>query len=727
MTANRRRTRSARSDLGASSLGPAVIGSTSKPAALGPETPVTALSGIGPKRAAALAERGIITVLDLLLNLPARYQDWRRRVPLSQLQPGTTAVIEGVLDGVKERPMRGFRWRRLVTGWLSDETGARVRVVWFNLPAYMHGRLPIGERVAAYGKISSTPDGALELAHPEIERIGDGLAPVRPIYRLPEEVPQRLYSALVARALEQFSASLRGALPESILTAADVRPLYRVLRELHAPAADADIEMLNNGRSDAHVALALDEMFAFQLAMLIERARKARRSGPAFKGSGRLSDELIAALPFDLTPAQQTAIREIGAELARNRQMNRMLMGDVGSGKTLVAFWAALRALESGYQAVMMAPTELLAEQHHRSFERLCASMGIRSALLTGRIAGAPHAAILRAVSRGEIQMLFGTHALIQEGVKPARLGLAIVDEQHRFGVFERARLKTLSPNAHMLLMTATPIPRSFAMLLFANLDLTILDQTPPGRTPIATELFAESRLDEIERLVRREIELGHRAYFVVPLIEGDEEDLPSIEAMVKRLRNGALGRSRIGVLHGRLNAIDKQKVMRDFRDGALDVLVSTTVVEVGIDVPEATVIVIVAAERYGLAQLHQLRGRVGRGTAPSRCCLVISQGAEAAARGRLELVAKSRNGEEVARADLQIRGPGDLLGSRQSGALPLRFARFITDYSLIDRARRMAEDWLKRDSRLILEESAGCRNALARLLSEGFSLGDVG
>ncbi len=709
-------------------MGPAVTGGRLRPAARGPETPVSTLSGIGPKRAAALAERGITTILDLLLNLPIRYQDWRKRVPLSQLQPGTTAVIEGELDEIKERPMRGFRWRRLVTGWLSDETGARVRVVWFNLPAYMHGRLPIGERVAAYGRISSTSDGVLELAHPEIERIGDESArPVRPVYRVPDEIPQRLYSALVARSLEEFGASLAGALPESLLASAGVPPLFRVLRDLHAPAADTDIEKLNNGRSEAHAVLALDEMFAFQLAMLIERARKARRSGPAFKGARTLSDGLIATLPFELTRSQQIALGEIDAEVSRNRQMNLMLMGDVGSGKTLVAFWAALRAIESGYQAAMMAPTELLAEQHHRSFERLCGAMGIRSTLLTGRITGAQRAVILRGVSRGEIPMLFGTHALIQEGVKPARLGLAIVDEQHRFGVFERARLKALSPNAHMLLMTATPIPRSFAMLLFANLDLTMLDEMPPGRTPIATELFAESQLDEVERLVRREIEQGHRAYFVVPLIEGDEEHLPSIEAMVKRLRHGALGQSRIGVLHGRLNAIDKQNVMRDFRDGALDVLVSTTVVEVGIDVPEATVIVIVAAERYGLAQLHQLRGRVGRGTAASRCCLVISPGADAAARARLELVAKSRSGEEVARTDLQMRGPGDLLGSRQSGALPLRFARFITDYSLIDRARRMAEDWLKRDPRLTLEESAGCRSALARLLSEGFSLGDVG
>jgi ATP-dependent DNA helicase RecG len=727
LTAKRRRAPAARSGSEASS-GPAVTGSRSKPAALAPETSVSALAGIGPKRAAALAERGILTVLDLLLNLPLRYQDWRRRVALSQLQPGITAVVEGVLDEVKERPMRGSRWRRLVTGWLSDETGARVRVVWFNLPAYMQGRLPIGERIAAHGRVSGGADGIVELAHPEIERLSGGLArPLRPIYSRPEELPQRLYSALVAGTLAEVGASLSGAIPESLLTSGDGRRLGRALGELHAPEADADIEALNQGRSAAHAALALDEMFAFQLALLIERSRKARRRGPAFKAAPTRSEEFIATLPFALTGSQKIAIGEIGAELARPRQMNRMLMGDVGSGKTLVALWAALRAIECGYQAAMMAPTELLAEQHYRSFEGLCGAMGIRSALLTGRITGARRAAILRGVSRGEIPMLFGTHALIQQGVRPKRLGLAIVDEQHRFGVFERARMQALSPSAHVLLMTATPIPRSFAMLLFANLDLTILDELPPGRTPIATDLFVENQFEEVAQAVRHEIEQGHRAYFVVPLIEGDEEDLPSIEALVKRLRQGALRQSRIGVLHGRLNAVDKHHVMRAFRDGALDVLVSTTVVEVGIDVPEATMIVIVAAERYGLAQLHQLRGRVGRGTAASRCCLVISAGADAAARARLELVAKSRSGGQVARADLELRGPGDLFGSRQSGALPLRFARFITDYSLVDRARRMAEDWLRRDPQLILEESTGCRSAVTRLLSEGFSLGDVG
>ncbi len=686
------------------------------------------MPGIGPKRAAALAARGITTVLDLLLVLPVRYQDWRRRVPIAELEPGTIAVVEGELEDIKERPMRGFRWRRLVTGWLRDSAGARLHVVWFNLPAYMQGRLTAGERVAAYGRISRGANDVLEMAHPEIEAISDrAVRPLRPVYSLPDEIPQRLFAGLVAGALEAVPSGLRGAIPESLRVSAKLPPMADVLRALHAPPPDADVDRLNAGRSDAHIALALDEMFGFQIAMLIEHARKFRRRGPRFENTRVLSDRLLRDIPFELTRAQRTAISEIDAELTRDRQMNRMLMGDVGSGKTLVAFWVALRAIESGYQAVMMAPTELLAEQHYRNFSALCGTFGIRSALLTGKIAGNARWEIHQDFSRGQIALLFGTHALIQEPVRAARLGLAIVDEQHRFGVFERARLKAMSPDAHILLMTATPIPRSFAMLLFANLDLSILDEQPPGRTPIATELFEERRFGEVEQIVRREIDAGHRAYFVVPSIDGDDDNLPSIEAIVKRLRNGVLARARIGVLHGRLSALEKERVMRAFRDGALDLMVSTTVVEVGIDVPDATVIAIIAAERYGLAQLHQLRGRVGRGDAASRCCLIVSDKVDDAAGARLRLLAASRNGEDVARADLRMRGPGDLLGSRQSGALPLRFARFIPDYSLIDRARRMAEDWLLHDPKLELEESAGCRAALRALLSEGFSLGDVG
>jgi ATP-dependent DNA helicase RecG len=694
------------------------------------QTPVAALSGVGPKRAAALAERGITTVADLLFNLPLRYQDWRIRTPLVEIRPGTAAVVEGRLLGLKERPMRGMRWRRMAVGWLQDTHGARVRVVWFNLPAYMKGRMPEGGRVVMHGRVGESPDGTLEIIHPEVYTLDGGAPPaVRPVYSLPSEIGQRVYSALVSQALDGIGGRVEGAVPPELRAEAALMPPYDALRFLHQPPADAEPAALEAGESPAQYALAFDEMFAFQLAVAIDRMRAARRTGARIDALPTLSARLLATLPFAPTRAQLRAIDEIGADLSGPHPMNRLLMGDVGSGKTLVALWAALRAAESGWQVAMMAPTELLAEQHYQSFARLCAPLGVPAALLLGKTPPAERARTLRLLASGALPIVFGTQALIQEGVAFGRLGLAIVDEQHRFGVFDRARLKALGPSAHALLMTATPIPRSLALTLLANLEISVLDEMPPGRTPIRTEVFTEDRMAEVDAAVRRELEARRRAYYVVPLIESDDDgdERMSVSAMAERLNTGALAGFKIGTLHGRMRPADKERAMRAVRDGALDVLVSTTVVEVGIDIPEASVIVVVAAERYGLAQLHQLRGRVGRGAAASRCCLVLSRGADARARKRLEVMARAGSGAEVARADLEMRGPGDLLGARQSGALPLRFADFIRDIRLIEQARALAERWLVRDPALESPASAGTRAALRRMLDFGFSLGDVG
>ncbi len=696
-------------------------------------SPLADLSGVGPKRAQALAERGLSTVEDLLFHLPARYQDWRERLTIATLRPGIVAVVEGTLERVRERPMRGARWRRLVTASLVDDAGARLRLVWFNLPAYMSGRLPQGGRVAALGRVVEGTDRQLEMAHPEIATPDSGDSePIRPVYRLPEGLNQRLYAKFVARALDEAAGAVRGAIPEKLRVAWGVPRPAEALAYVHRPPADADLAKLRSGRSPGHAALALDELFAFELAMCIERERMARRPGLQLGGPSTLTDSFVKALPFSLTRAQLRALDEIGADLETARQMNRIFIGDVGSGKTAVAFWAALRAIESGAQVAIMAPTEILAEQHHGNFSRMCARLGVMAALLTGNVTGNERQRLLRALSRGEIPIVFGTQALIQENVRIANLGLAVVDEQHRFGVFDRARLKSLGPKANVLMMTATPIPRSLAMTLLANLDVSILDELPPGRTPIATEMFEERDLSAVHRIVRDEIARGRRAYYVLPLIEDDDgdeaEDEPkSVAAMAARLRESELPGARIGVLHGRMRPAEKERVMREFRDGALDVLVSTTVVEVGIDVPEATVIVIVAAEHYGLAQLHQLRGRVGRGSDASRCCLVVSGGADSPARERLEVFVRCASGAEIAEEDLRMRGPGDLLGARQTGALPLRFARFINDVAMIAKAREMAETWLKRDPALELPTSAGARAAFKRMLEYGFSLADVG
>jgi len=683
------------------------------------------MPGIGPKRAAALEARGIVTVEDLIFNLPVRYQDWRERSSAKNLRVGNVVVVEGDLGKITERPMRGSRWRRLASGWLNVG-GQQIRVVWFNLPAYMRGYLPGGERVLVRGRVAAGADDGIEIVQPELHQMSEGEPKgIRPVYRLPSIVGQRLFAALVARALVETGDSISGALPDEIR--GEVPRIREALSYLHDPPADAGFHALANGESRGHLALAFDELFAFELALSIERLRSARRVGIALDGSQSLTARMTKELPFSLTGSQSRAIEEIAADLARPNQMNRMLMGDVGSGKTVVAFWAMIRAIECGHQAAMMAPTELLAEQHWRGFARVCGRLGVRHALLTGSVTGAARNQILRGLASGEIAAVFGTHALIQERVRMRALALGVIDEQHRFGVFDRAKVKALGPKANLLMMTATPIPRSLAMSLFANLDVSFLDELPAGRTPIATEIYAEEELARVHDSLRAEIEGGGRAYYVVPFIVGEDDEAKSVSATAARLKKGALRGTRIGTMHGRMSPVEKDLVMRKFRDGALDVLVCTTVVEVGIDVPEATIIVIVAAERYGLAQLHQLRGRVGRGEKASRCCIVASSDADEAALARLATMRECTTGAAVAEADLRLRGPGDLLGARQTGALPLKFVHLIRDHRTIERARKLADEWLGRDPSLASRESEGARAAVRKMLTHGFSLGDVG
>ncbi|MGO9268636.1 MAG: ATP-dependent DNA helicase RecG [Candidatus Binataceae bacterium] len=686
------------------------------------------VAGVGPKRLEALRSRGLVTFADVLLHLPYRYEDLRRRDRVADLREGMTAVVEGTLHDLKARAMRGMSWRRMTTATLKDSTGAGIRVAWFNLRG--DGMMPVGELLLIYGRVTAAANRTLELLHPEVHRLKTSAPPaIRPLYSLPPTIPQRLFATIAGEALTRAARQdlgVPGAIPPELRPATGLPDFAAALAALHQPAADADPVALEAHSSPAHQALALDEMFTFQLALARERARGRRRAGAVISGDGRLGPALLTALPFTLTAAQARAIDEIAADLASGSPMNRILIGDVGSGKTVVAFAAALRTVSAGWQAVMMAPTELLAEQHFRNFNRLCGPLGVTSALLTARLAGAERARILRALQRGDLAVAFGTHALFQDDVRVGRLGLAIIDEQHRFGVFDRARLLALGAEANVLLMTATPIPRSLALALLRNLDVSILDELPPGRTPVTTQLYPEEELAVVDELVRAALERGERVYYVLPLIEGEETDSASVTAAAKRLA-GLLGNHGVGVLHGRLRPAEKDRVMRRFRDGELGVLVATTVVEVGVDVPEATLMVIVAAERYGLAQLHQLRGRVGRGAAASRCCLVVSRGTADGARARLAGLAATASGNAVAELDLRTRGPGDLFGTRQTGALPLRFGHFICDLRVIEQAGDLAEEWLRRDPGLASPASAKAVAAINDLMALGFSLGDIG
>ncbi len=685
------------------------------------------IRGVGPKRAETLRGRGLATLADALAHLPRRYFDLRRRDRIDQLREGVDAVVAGRLEGLTIRARRFGRFRAASRGWLRDAAGKRIRVVWFNLPAYAN--FPIDEPVLIAGRVSVAPEGGLQIVHPEVHRLAAAEPPaIRPIYSLPAGIPQRLFGEIVAAALRHARQGRPGAIPAELRERENLPAVADALAWLHRPPPDADFAALIDGATAAHRALALDEMFAFQLALARDRVRSRRRAGATLapRADGPAA-RFLATLPFVPTAAQLKVILEVDADLDAAPQMNRILIGDVGSGKTLVAFWAAIRAAEAGWQAAIMAPTELLAEQHYRNFQRLAADSGFLSALLTANVGGAERARLLRAIGRGEIPIVFGTHALIQQGVGFARLGLAVIDEQHRFGVFDRARLIALGTQANVMLMTATPIPRSLALTLFRNLDVSVIDEMPPGRAPIATRVCGAPEMTEVHAAIRAELAAGHRGYCVAPLIEDDEEDgRASVAALAKELAR-ALPGAKIGMIHGRMRPAEKDRVMREFRDGRLDLLAATTIIEVGIDVPEATVIVVTAAERYGLAQLHQLRGRVGRGGAPGRCFLVASADAGAAALARLETLARCASGAEVAYEDLRMRGPGDLLGARQSGALPLSFASFIRDPALIVRAGELAAEWLARDPALEHDSSAGARAALQQMLDSGFSLGDVG
>ena len=687
---------------------------------LGIASPLSELAGIGPKRAALLAQRGLATVGDLLLAFPSRYVDWRKTKVIHDISLGETAAVAGRMISLSDRLMRGSRWRRLLTGWLQDGQGSRIRLVWFNAPPHLRQRFGAAAEAIVQGRVSQGADGRVEIVHPEVYLPGqDPPLALQPSYRAGEYIGQRLMRAAVDRALTAADES-PAALPEEFRARLQLPSPAQAVRYLHRPPADADLDKLQAGTTIAHRALATDELFAFELALEIDRELARARPGITFDGRSSLADRFIAGLPFDLTAAQRRSIEEIRTDMAAPAQMNRLVMGDVGSGKTVVALWAIINAVEQGYQAAMMAPTELLAEQHYATFRLLCKKSGIRAELLRGKLPVARRRQVLDWLRGGEPGAVFGTQALIQRTVEIPRLGLAVIDEQHRFGVFDRARLRALGPRADMLLLTATPIPRSLARVLLSNLEVTVLDERPAGRPPVTTHLCGEGQLDEVWRTVREEAGKGNRAYCIVPLIESEDQQELAVTTVVSELRGGALAGLKLGLMHGRLTSEAKDSVMREFRDGKLQVLVSTTVIEVGIDVPAATVMVIMGAQRYGLAQLHQLRGRIGRGSQPGHCFLVVNGSATGPALDKLKVLVKKTSGAEIAQADLELRGPGDLFGARQAGPLPLRFAHWMRDLDTILTLRDLAREWLRSDPELKAEGSRGAQVALAHILDAG-------
>jgi ATP-dependent DNA helicase RecG len=683
--------------------------------------PTRFVRAVGPKRAADLARFGLATVEDLLYHLPFRYEDRRSLRPLRALAVGEEATAVGEVASVRQ-VRTGRTGRQVLEVGLRDADGVLL-LVWFNRIPWFSRRLAEGQRLVVHGTVvAPLGGGPRRIVHPEIDVLAPGdegaeAARILPVYEKPTDMYVGAMRRIVHAAVAEFADRVPSALPPPVAARQRVVDLGRALRHVHLPPPEANVEGLAAGRSLAHRSLVFDELFFLQLGLALRRSAAGEMPGTAFPPSVRLVRELRGRLPFRLTGAQERAAAEIADDLARPHPMRRLLQGDVGSGKTLVALLAALTVIEAGRQVALMAPTELLAEQHLETVRPLVAPLGIEPALLTGAVKGAARRRALAGLAAGRVALAVGTHALIQEGVSFARLGLAIVDEQHRFGVLQRAALQRHGDEGgaiDVLVMSATPIPRTLALTLYGDLAVSTLDELPPGRTPIATALVREARRDQAYARIRAEVAAGHQAYIVYPLVEESEKSaLRAATTMARELGEGPLRGLRLGLVHGRMKADAKDAVMRRFKAGEFDVLVSTTVIEVGIDVPNATVIAIEHAERFGLAQLHQLRGRVGRGRAPGHCFLLVPDWVGADSWQRLTALERSTDGFAIAEADLALRGPGDFLGTRQAGLPAFRVANLLRDTALLRAARDEALAWLAEDPDLSRPESAALRTVL--------------
>jgi ATP-dependent DNA helicase RecG len=659
------------------------------------ERPVTSLRGVGPALAATLDRLGLRTVQDVLFHLPLRYEDRTRVVPIGTLRAGDRAVIEGEIQLAEVV----FRRRRALLCRIADGSGW-LTLRFFHFSAAQQEGLSRGTRIRCFGEVRPGPAG-LEIVHPEYRKITPGVPEaasegLTPVYPTTEGVQQGRMRALTSLALAQLpGGGLRDWVTTDVLGMVGLPSLEAAVRHVHRPPPDADIASLNDGRHPAQRRLAFEELLAHQLSLRLLRQAADRDDAWPLPRRTDLVDRCLAQLPFQLTAAQRRVWNEVSADLERLHPMMRLVQGDVGSGKTVVAALATLRAVEHGAQAAVMAPTELLAEQHARNFLGWLEPLGVRVGLLTGRLTGKARAALAQDLAGGAVQVAVGTHALFQEGVDFDRLALVIVDEQHRFGVHQRMQLREKGRAEgrypHQLVMTATPIPRTLAMTAYADLDVSIIDELPPGRTPVRTVVLPDARRDEVVARIDAACRAGRQAYWVCPLI--DESDVVRHQAAEETAAalSAALPGVRVGLVHGRMPGARKDAVMSSFKEGRLDLLVATTVIEVGVDVPNASLMVIENAERMGLAQLHQLRGRVGRGSVESSCVLLYQSPLAPLARERLAVLRDTNDGFEVARRDLELRGPGELLGTRQTGLMQLKVADLVRDSDLLPEVQKAA------------------------------------
>ena len=672
------------------------------------DTELRYLKGVGPRRAAGLVTRGLGTVEDLLYVLPARYEDRRAFARAAELTPWSA---ESTLD-VHVVSARLIRTRRrgftIFRAELADDSGS-LQAIWYNQP-YLDRVFTVGRRVVLYGRLTHDRRNNAVMENPDYELLdddeGEGIHTGRlvPVYRKQGELSSRALRRIMHNALQELDpGSLQPLVPPQVARRHGLMDRFEALRATHFPDKEVSLGSLAERETDAQRTLAFEEVFLLQLALALRRRGvQEERRGIAYEVPDALRTRLARMLPFKLTAAQGRVLREIGEDLRSSHPMHRLLQGDVGSGKTIVALLTLLVAIENGYQGVLMAPTEILAEQHFRNIAALLdgGSVECSRTLLTGSLKSAARRATLERIRSGSARLVVGTHALFEAGVEFERLGLVVIDEQHRFGVMQRAALTAKGVTPDVLVMTATPIPRSLALTLYGDLDLSVIDELPPGRTPITTVVRHEQDREKVYAGLRSEVAKGRQVYVVVPLVEESEKsDRKAAEVFAAQLRERVFPDLRVGMVHGRLKAADKEACMAAFREGEIDLLVATTVIEVGVDVPNATVMVVEHAERFGLSQLHQLRGRVGRGSKRSYCVLMVGgEPRSADAQERLAVMAQTSDGFKIAERDLQLRGPGAVFGTQQHGLSDLQFlAQVLKDPTMLESAREEAQTMVQR------------------------------
>ncbi len=662
------------------------------------------IKGIGPKLAKKFSQKGLTTLEDLLFFLPKNYEDRTKITPIGSLIEGERLVVWGEI--LQSGP-NYYSKRKTYEVLITDGTGF-LTLKWFHFQEKVIRKLyPVGKRIYAIGEVNRFLKN-LEMIHPETigeeetEKIEEEIGKILPIYPAVEKVPERTIRKIMHQAIETYGDYWENLIPPKILKKLGLLPVNLALKKLHLPETSEKLEILKDENNIYYKSLAFEELFFLQLALAFKKSKRALERGIAFKIESQLVSQFLEKLPFELTSAQKRVIEEIKRDMAKPHPMNRLVQGDVGSGKTVIAFIAALIAIENGYQVALMAPTEILAEQHYRNFRQYAQLMGVETALLTGGVSSAKKREIYHGLAVGHYKFVIGTHALFQERVEFKKLGLVIIDEQHRFGVLQRASLREKAKGVipDTLVMTATPIPRTMALTVYGDLEVSIIDEMPKGRKPILTRLFLEKNRHLAYEEVRKELLKGNQGYVILPLIEESENlELKAVLTYGKELQEKVFPEFKIGILHGKMSSDEKERIIQAFKRGEINLLVSTTVIEVGIDVPNATVIVVEHAERFGLSQLHQLRGRVGRSNKQSYCFLIAyNVSLQSLAYQRLKILCDIYDGFKIAEADLKLRGPGDLLGTQQSGFLEFKKADPIKQIDLLLLAREEALALIKED-----------------------------